>query len=270
MSATQALRYNEWKPQWALVDFGSLEPMVRGLEYGAQKYTYLFPFNIESLWKLAPTIQIEKLKVDDFVEAVMIKNLKKLTLNIVFDKEVILSLGLNEIQEISKLDLETLLMNRKMLNAWKNENDTIWDIIDLLWKNVILWLRNDAKFVAPLKDFILTIVTIPDESVDVYVESVINDYDSLMIISKVLQKLWYIWKEILIKDNWLQISWRNNWKKGFPKRKLLESMMRHMIALMDWEEIDAESWVPHIGLVQCNAMFYAYHLKHNTFTDDKS
>lgn len=102
MSATQALRYNEWKPQWALVDFGSLEPMVRGLEYWAKKY-------------------------------------------------------------------------------------------------------------AP-----------------------------------------------------------KNWQKWFPRDKLLESMMRHMIALMDWEEIDAESWVPHIGLVQCNAMFYAYHLKHNTFTDDKS
>lgn len=97
MTATQALRYNEWKPQWSLVDFGSLEPIVRGLEYWAKKY-------------------------------------------------------------------------------------------------------------AP-----------------------------------------------------------RNWTKGFPREKLLESMMRHMIALMDWEEVDPESGVPHIGLIQCNAMFYAYHSKRNSF-----
>lgn len=34
----QALRYNEGKVQWSLVDFQSLEPMVRVLEYGAKKY----------------------------------------------------------------------------------------------------------------------------------------------------------------------------------------------------------------------------------------
>jgi len=31
-------RYNEGKPDWSLVDFESLEPMVRVLEYGATKY----------------------------------------------------------------------------------------------------------------------------------------------------------------------------------------------------------------------------------------
>jgi hypothetical protein len=33
------LRYNTGKPKWSLVDFQSLEPMVRVLEYGAKKYT---------------------------------------------------------------------------------------------------------------------------------------------------------------------------------------------------------------------------------------
>lgn len=265
MSATQALRYNEWKPEWSLVDFGSLEPMVRGLEYGAKKYTKLFPFTFDSLWSFAPTIQIEKSKADDSAEVVMINNLKKLTLNIVLGKETILSLGLNEIQNIKKSEFESLLMSKKLLNVWKNGNAIICDGIDLLWKNVILWLKNDVKSVAPSKDFILTIVTIPEESVDVYVESVISDYDSLMIISKALQELWYIWKEILINDNWFQITGRDNWKKWFPREKLLESMMRHMIALMDWEEIDPESGVPHVWLIQCNAMFYAYHSKRNSF-----
>lgn len=35
----EALRYNEGKPQWSLVDFDSLEPLVRVLEYGAHKYS---------------------------------------------------------------------------------------------------------------------------------------------------------------------------------------------------------------------------------------
>ena len=34
----QALRYNQDKLQWSLVDFNSLEGMVRVLEYGADKY----------------------------------------------------------------------------------------------------------------------------------------------------------------------------------------------------------------------------------------
>ena len=31
-------RFNEGKPQWSLVDFYSLEPMVRVLEFGKEKY----------------------------------------------------------------------------------------------------------------------------------------------------------------------------------------------------------------------------------------
>lgn len=35
----RGLRYNEGKPKWSLVDFDALEPMVRVLEYGAEKYS---------------------------------------------------------------------------------------------------------------------------------------------------------------------------------------------------------------------------------------
>lgn len=34
----KAIRYNEGKPRWSLVDHESLEPMVRVLEFGEQKY----------------------------------------------------------------------------------------------------------------------------------------------------------------------------------------------------------------------------------------
>ena len=34
----KALRYNEGKPKWSLVHYDSLIPMIRVLEFGAEKY----------------------------------------------------------------------------------------------------------------------------------------------------------------------------------------------------------------------------------------
>lgn len=53
----------------------------------------------------------------------------------------------------------------------------------------------------------------------------------------------------------------DNWKKGFPKKEVLESMQRHLAKLFDGEEIDQESGLHHIGHIMCNAMFYSYMLK---------
>lgn len=49
-----------------------------------------------------------------------------------------------------------------------------------------------------------------------------------------------------------------NWKKGLDKKEILESMMRHLAALMDGEKTDAESGISHMGHIMCNAMFYNY------------
>jgi hypothetical protein len=50
----------------------------------------------------------------------------------------------------------------------------------------------------------------------------------------------------------------DNWKKGLDRRQLLESMQRHLAALMDGEVIDPESNESHIGHLMCNCMFYSY------------
>ena len=52
----KGLRYNEGKLQWSLVDFNSLEPLVRVLEYGKNKYG-------KDNWKkgLDPTQTLESL-----------------------------------------------------------------------------------------------------------------------------------------------------------------------------------------------------------------
>ena len=48
---------------------------------------------------------------------------------------------------------------------------------------------------------------------------------------------------------------RDNWKKGMPREKIIDSMMRHLAALIDGEENDPESGLSHIGHIQCNALF---------------
>lgn len=49
-----------------------------------------------------------------------------------------------------------------------------------------------------------------------------------------------------------------NWQKGLDKMEILESMQRHLAAMMDGEETDPESGLPHIGHVMCNTMFWSY------------
>lgn len=55
-----------------------------------------------------------------------------------------------------------------------------------------------------------------------------------------------------------EASGDDNWKKGLPPREILDSMQRHLSALIDGESHDIESTLAHIGHIQCNAMFYAY------------
>lgn len=50
----------------------------------------------------------------------------------------------------------------------------------------------------------------------------------------------------------------DNWKKGLDPKEIMESMMRHVTAIMDGEINDPESGLPHIGHIMCNSMFYSY------------
>jgi len=52
---------------------------------------------------------------------------------------------------------------------------------------------------------------------------------------------------------------KNNWKKGLDLTQILESMSRHLFALMSGEIIDPESGEKHIGHLYANCMFWEYH-----------
>lgn len=52
-----------------------------------------------------------------------------------------------------------------------------------------------------------------------------------------------------------------NWQKPMNTTEILESMQRHLAALFDGEIYDKESGVSHMGHIQCNAMFYNFHIE---------
>lgn len=48
---------------------------------------------------------------------------------------------------------------------------------------------------------------------------------------------------------------RDNWKKGLPQNQILDSLLRHLGALLSGEQLDLESGISHIGHIQANALF---------------
>ena len=64
---------------------------------------------------------------------------------------------------------------------------------------------------------------------------------------------------VAVMENGARKYSRNNWKKGFPREKLLDSMLRHVDAFYSGEDLDPESGLPHVGHILCNAMFLGYH-----------
>lgn len=66
-------------------------------------------------------------------------------------------------------------------------------------------------------------------------------------------------QEVIDRGLVVHLSGRENWKKHLDLTEIMESMQRHVAAIMDGEEFDAESGASHMGHIQCNAMFFNYH-----------
>lgn len=61
----------------------------------------------------------------------------------------------------------------------------------------------------------------------------------------------------------------DNWSKGLGVKGICESLLRHTFALLSGETNDPESGLPHIGHIQCNAMFIAHMMKFKPEFDDR-
>lgn len=66
-------------------------------------------------------------------------------------------------------------------------------------------------------------------------------------------------QEVIDRKLKVHLTGKENWKKPLDLVEIMESMQRHVAAIMDGEEFDSESGISHMGHIQCNAMFYNYH-----------
>lgn len=62
----------------------------------------------------------------------------------------------------------------------------------------------------------------------------------------------------------------DNWKKGLNREEILESIQRHLISTFEKEEVDQELGTYHIANIMANCMFYLYHHRNDSFSDQRN
>lgn len=62
---------------------------------------------------------------------------------------------------------------------------------------------------------------------------------------------------------------RNNWKKGLPYTEILDSLIRHVVAFNDGEDLDPKSGRSHTYHIGCNALFLAEMITIHPELDDR-
>lgn len=156
----------------------------------------------------------------------------------------------------------------------QSSEERIWSICnklkdDLFYEDLnhtvslksFIWVSHQevVQYANLLKDYTL-IMTIRHDNTEAYfVVSATNEYDCLMTLYQKLQVLWIISYQNPLSSITSSISWEKNWMKPMDKKQILDSMIRHLVRLMEDEELDSESWLQHIGHLMANCMFYSYH-----------
>lgn len=61
----------------------------------------------------------------------------------------------------------------------------------------------------------------------------------------------------------------DNWKKGLKTKEICESLIRHLTAYLSGQDNDAESGLPEVGHILCNAMFLSYMMQFRPDMDNR-
>ncbi len=297
----KSLRYNTGKPQWSLVDFKSLEPLVRVMEYGCIKYTTKLDITIENvlriiqLWKQLKYVRIvaiqDELLLKDYVlraidlqhnqlqnvqnvekkDNLEVRDYAELVWN-VKDLTNFLKKDPKETYTLSSIEKDLTLKKEKNLEILKEKQTKniltklnevpFLEILNNTESQKIFILKNAievVEYVETLKGYTLIMIIKQEYIEEYYVVNATTQLDCLTMIFNLLKKLSYISKKIILENYQIINSGRDNWKKGLDLNQILESISRHLFALMSGEIIDPESGQFHIGHIQANCMFWQYH-----------
>lgn len=61
----------------------------------------------------------------------------------------------------------------------------------------------------------------------------------------------------------------HNWRGGFEYSRLLGAIGRHFLAILEGEDIDPESGLPHVDHLGCEVLFLSEQMKKGTGLDDR-
>ena len=61
----------------------------------------------------------------------------------------------------------------------------------------------------------------------------------------------------------------HNWKNGLKITEIVDSTIRHLLAVANGEDIDPESGLPHTGHLYCNVMFLEWVQRNRPDLDDR-
>lgn len=294
---SKADRFNSGKLKWSLVDFKSLEPLVRILEYGAEKYSKSIKLNILSLLQLCQksgsviTVKIVKeLSHEAFVLPVIesrqdnivcvqdVPNLDQLIRSLYVDHAMstleytLLANKQTKLENIKnhtekemdierKKEIETKkeCLIQSMLKKIKGEH-FYTDFLHTESQKSFTYrsVKKDVEYVNPKKDYTLTMIITQGNTEVFCVVNATTELDCLMTILSYLKKLSNIYQNLSVNEDMITISGKDNWKKGLDKKEIVESMLRHIFDYLDGNVNDKESGLPHIGHIMANAMFLSY------------